>query len=148
MVAPNSLIGTTLEVVSGEPATYDETGYDALSMTEVLGVQSIGELGDESERIAVKTLKDGRVQYANGTKDFPPFPIQFLPDATDAGQVIIAAANNTNTLHSILIEKPSGRQIYLTGRFANLKETGLDPDSVDGRMVEFRPAYAPVYGTA
>ena len=150
MVAPNSNIGTELHVVVGEPATYDESGYDTLiaGASEADGIQTIGDLGDESERIPVKTLKGGRVLYVSGTKDFPPFQIQFIPDATDAGQIIIEAANNTNTLYSILIEKPNGRQIYLTGRFANLKETGLDPDGYDGRTVEFRPSAAPVYATA
>jgi hypothetical protein len=146
-IAPTSPIGTTLSVSAAAPATYNEAGYEALSWTEVQGIQSIGEIGDRSERISVDLLDTGRRVYANGVKDFAPFPVQMIPSSTDAGQVIVVAGNNTDTLHSFMVSYPDGDELYVTGRIADLVDNALDPNAVRGQSFEIRPSAEQVRGT-
>ena len=117
-----SFIGSTLSVVSGSPATEDESGYTALSVTEVGKVVSFGELGDESEDIAFDLLKPGRKTHVNGVKDLGEIPVTIEYDRADAGQVLIRAANNGNTTHSFVVTDTDGDDYYFQGLVANLKD--------------------------
>ena len=146
-VAPRSQIGTTFSVYAGEPVAWDETSCDLLSMIEVEGVVMIPETGVESEQGSVNLLKDGFTSFWNGTKSFPPFTIPYLYDESDAGQIILRAGNNTDTLHTFLIERPTGRQTYIKGYIANIKDSETTTDSYEGQTVTIRPVGQPVTGS-
>ena len=127
-----SYIGTTLSIVSGSPATEDETGYAALSFVEVGKIVSIGEVGDESEDIAFDLLKPGRRTHVSGVKDLGEIPVTIEYDGADAGQDLIRAANNTNTTHSFLITDPDGEEIYFQGLVANVKDLAREANQYKG----------------
>lgn len=117
-----SFIGSTLSIVASTPATEDESGYTALSFTEVGNVVSFGELGDESEDIAFDLLKPGRKTHVNGVKDLGEIPVTIEYDRSDAGQVIVRAANNGNTTHTFVMTDTDGDDYYFQGLVANLKD--------------------------
>jgi len=117
-----SFIGSTLSIVSGSPATEDQSGYEALSVTEVGKIVSFGELGDESEDISFDLLKPGRKTHVNGVKDLGEIAVTIEYDRADAGQVIVRAANNGNTTHSFVVTDSDGDDYYFQGLIANLKD--------------------------
>ena len=117
-----SYIGSTLSVVSGSPATEDQSGYEALSFTEVGKVVSIGELGDTSEDIAFDLLKPGRRSHVNGVKDLGEVAVTVEYDRADGGLTILEAANNGNTTHSFVVTDTDGDDYYFQGLVANLRD--------------------------
>jgi hypothetical protein len=70
-----------------------------------------------------------------------------IPSSTDAGQVIVVAGNNTDTLHSFMVSYPDGDELYVTGRIADLVDNALDPNAVRGQSFEIRPSAEQVRGT-
>ena len=138
MVTPVNQIGGVLSISAAAPATYDETGYDALTWTEIGGVISIPERGDTSELIQVNDLKTGRTLKANGVLDYAEIVIPLIRDDTDAGQVIVKANKNTNTLVSIRYEDNAGKQENVTGYVANLLPSEASAETFSGTSFAFR----------
>lgn len=116
-------IGSTFSVTASTPTTEDAAGYAALTYTEVGKVITIGELGDTSEDVTVNHLKDGRTVHINGVKDLGEVAVEIEFDGSDAGQQLIANANNTNTTHSFQIVDADGHTVYFQGLVANLRHT-------------------------
>lgn len=117
-----SFIGSTLSIVSGLPATEDQSGYTTLSFVEIGEVVSFGELGDESEDISFDLLKPGRKTHVNGVKDLGEIAVTIEYKRSDAGQIIVRAANNGNTTHSFVVTDSDGDDYYFYGLVANLKD--------------------------
>lgn len=117
-----SFIGSTLSIVASTPASEDQSGYEALSFTEVGKVVSIGELGDESEDIAFDLLKPGRRTHVSGVKDLGEIPVTIEYDKSDAGQDILRAANNGNTTHTFKVTDSDGDDYYFQGLVANVRD--------------------------
>jgi len=133
-----SYIGTSLSIVAGTPATEDVSDYAALSWTEIGKCVSVGELGDTSEDIAFNLLKGGRTIHVNGTKDVGEVPVTIEYDDTDAGQVIVRAANNTNTTHSFKVTDQDGKSRYFQGLIASLRDLERTPNTYKGQTFAIR----------
>jgi hypothetical protein len=126
-----SYIGSTVSVVSGEPATEDDTGYSALSMTEVSNIISFSPLGAQHSDLSATRLKSGVVKHGNGARDGGEVTIVLdEEDLTDAGRVILEAANGNNTNHSFLIQTPVQKHYFygLVRNFQTLQgDAGTKP---------------------
>lgn len=117
-----SFIGSTVSILASTPASEDPSDYSALSMVELGKIVSFGELGDESEDISFDLLKPGRRTHVNGVKDLGEIPAVIEYDLSDAGQVILRAANNTNTTHTFLVQDTDGDKYFFQGLVANLRD--------------------------
>lgn len=127
-----SFIGSTLSIVASTPASEDQTGYEALSYTEVGKIVSVGELGDESDEITFDLLKTGRRSRVNGVKDLGNIPVVVEHDAADAGQDIVRAGNNTNTTHTFKITDTDNIDYYFQGLLANYKMNAREANQYKG----------------
>ena len=136
--APEPTIGSTFSLVMASPATEDQTGYEALTYVEVDGVLSIPEFGDDSEAGTVTLLKTGRTQHFNATKIVPPFTMTYKYKLTDAGQALIRTNANNSTECSVKITDTDGRDVYIQGVLANLRDVERTPNSYRGESFEFR----------
>ena len=85
-------IGTTISVSATLPATEDDTGYAALTYTEVTGVASIPATGPSAAVVSQADLKDGVVRKAHGEVDYGGGDVQMRYVNGDAGQGILSAA--------------------------------------------------------
>lgn len=117
-----SYIGSTLGVVASTPASEDQSGYEALSFTNVGKVISISELGDTSEDITFDLLQTGRRSHVSGVKDLGEVAVAIEYDRDDAGLTILEAANNGNTTHSFRVTDTDGDDYYFQGVVANLRD--------------------------
>lgn len=96
-----SYIGSTFSCLASTPATEDQSGYEALSLTEVGNVVSHSPIGDVYEDQAVTLLKTGRTKHSNGAADGGTITVTIDgEDFTDAGMVILEAGEGTNTAHT------------------------------------------------
>jgi len=88
----NTDLMKTLFIATGLPATYDETGYEALTWAQVKGVVDIGEIGGGHATIEVPDLETGRNLSKKGAVTGSSVPVTMREIAADAGQVALKAA--------------------------------------------------------
>lgn len=131
-------IGSTLSIAAATPATEDVAAYAALTWTEIGNVVSMGELGDESEDVSFDLLKTGRRTHVNGVKDVGEVAVTIEVESADAGQVILRAANNTNTSHSFRVTDTDGETRYFYGLVANLKDMERTASTYKGQTLAIR----------
>ena len=83
--------GVLVEVSAAAPATFDETGYNALTFTPVGGFDQVPDLGDAYEDQSFDSVTDGRIPY-RGILDPGGGEFGMADDPADAGQVILKGA--------------------------------------------------------
>lgn len=101
-------IGTTLAVSAAAPATYDATGYAALTFTAVGGVSSVGEFGASFEQVTHIDLDDGETQKDYGAKNAGDPAVVYRIIPSDAGQAILATAEDNLAKISVKVTRPNG----------------------------------------
>ena len=85
------IAGMTIEVSAAAPATFDETGYNALTYTAVGGFDTIPDLGGAYEDQSFDSITEGRIPY-RGIRDAGGGEVSMADDTADAGQIILKAA--------------------------------------------------------
>ena len=60
--------GTTLAISAASPATFDATGYAALTYTEVGAVSNVGTFGAAFAKVEFQPLKGGKLKLLHLTK--------------------------------------------------------------------------------
>ena len=70
----------------------DQSGYEALSWTEVGEIENIAEFGDSAQQGSFTSLSDNRVRKFKGAFDAGDVNISLAHDPLDAGQVILKTA--------------------------------------------------------
>lgn len=139
MTAPKSQVGATVSIVSGTPATEDQSGYEALSYTEIGSVIEVPEMGTTVEAGTTTHLKDGVTRHFNGPKIAQPFAIPYTYALTDAGQVICRAGAGGNTVHSIVVTDEDGETRYIQGYLGSLIDNPRTPTSEKGQSITINP---------
>lgn len=138
-MAVNNSIGATLSVAVGTPATEDQSGYEALSFTEIENVISIGEFGDTAEDVTFNLLKLGRTSHVNGVKDLGEIPVSCAFDAANkVGIELVNSNKNSNTVLTWKIVDNAGVTSYFQGRAANFRKTEKTASSYEGRNFVIR----------
>ena len=114
--------GLTVEISAASPATYDQTGYEALTYTEIGGIVDHSEFNPQFSDTPYTLLKDGITVHNKGDLDYGTSTMNMVDDPEDAGQAILKAGAdgvNSEIEHSVKISKTyaSGSTItrYYTG---------------------------------
>lgn len=131
-------IGTTFHLSSGAPATFDQSGCEALTYTKVGGVQTVSALGDGSEDGTVTDLEEGRVLHYNGAKDGGTIMVPYRFIAADAGQVIIRNNENSTGAFTAKITDSDGYVKYVVGVIGPVLDDERAPTPFKGQNMEFR----------
>src|SRR5690606_34625541 len=105
---------TTYAISASLPATYDDTGYAATSITytEIGGVESFPRYGAKRPVNAWRPIK-GAVEYTKGSAEFGTGELIMKDVPADAGQVILAAADLSPNHYSLKITYADGEVHYL-----------------------------------
>lgn len=116
--------GTTIAISAALPATPDATGYAALTMTTIGGVESIPAFGAST---AVNTFQplNGPQDKHKGPVNYGSLQIPMAYDRADAGQTLLrtAADPSNNALYSFCVTFPNGDKRYFPGRVFGMQET-------------------------
>ncbi len=127
-------LGTKLHMGSaaGKPASFDATGFAAISMTQIKGPVSIPSFGDEVADISEPTLADSRVEHFNGVKDggLLTVPIKYIEG--DAGQALLLANKGSNDTFSFKVEDADGAVHYFYGRIGSVRRREITTTSNKG----------------
>lgn len=149
----NTDIGTTIAIATGLPSTFTEAGYEAMTWVNIVGLQTIGELGNDHETITVSDLTAGRIRTLKGAAvgSTVPFTIRApLAGETATGQTNVKAACDavSGAENSLRITDASGNSEYISGVFMSWKRTERSTASYEGYTFSVTTNYPVVTGTA
>ena len=111
--------GTAYAISAAEPATYNDTGFAALTWTEVAEVTDMGEYGASFEVVSHNPLATRRTVKRKGTVNDGALSLQLGRTPADAGQAILIAGVDgagIDTVHSHRVTLQDGTIQYFTGQ--------------------------------
>ncbi|MBO29079.1 MAG: hypothetical protein CML61_10060 [Rhodobacteraceae bacterium] len=120
-------IGGFLSVSAAAPATYDATGYAALTWTEIGELGEVPDHGPAHATVTFTRLKDGIVNKYHGELNFGSLAIPMAYDPADAGQAILKAARVSKDEISLRLTRSDGSVEYTSGKvmsFTNAVSVG------------------------
>jgi len=131
--------GVTLGVVADVPATFDDTGYSALTFVDVGALVDLPEYGPSAAVVESNPLATGIVEKFKGFINNGSLSLGLEIDFEDAGQSIFETAvtgATQNDQHSFQITYPDGTTEYFTGKiFSYTRATG-SANSMIGSTVQ------------
>jgi hypothetical protein len=89
--------------IGGAVTSVLQATLEAATFVEVLGVENLGEFGDENETVTFTVLGDGRVRKMKGTADAGTLALVVGRDGDDAGQLALRAAAKTKSRYAIKV---------------------------------------------
>lgn len=149
----NTDIGTTIAIATGVPATFTEAGYEAMTWVNIVGLVSVGEMGDEHETVSVPDLTAGRIRTLKGAATGTAIVVTLrapLSGETATGQTNAKAAATANggAEHSFKVTDASGNSDYVSGVAMSWKRTERSTSSYEGYSFSVTANYPIVEGTA
>jgi hypothetical protein len=123
--------GTTLSVSPNAPATYDLTGFTALTFTTVGELSDLGSFGKKYNLVTFNPLGDRKTVKRKGSYNNGTLALKLGSSPTDAGQVIMEAGSNSDNSYSFLVTTQSGSTYYFSGQIMGWM---LEVGSVDQIM--------------
>ncbi len=114
--------GTTIHISASTPATFDATGYNALSWTTAIGeVTDLGEFGREYALVTHKPVGSRGTRKFKGSFNQGTMTLQIGLDTDDAGQVIAKAASRSDNDYSFKVTTQSGDKYYFQAKVMSWK---------------------------
>lgn len=146
--------GTTISISATLPATYDKAGFEAVGVvfTEIGEVSDLGEFGREYNIVKFNPLKDRRTVKRKGSFDDGTVQVQLAKAATDAGQILLKSAVNSDASHSVKIVLQDGTTFYFTAQVSSSTVNVGNVDQItsstfkleiDNDIIEVAPAVGP-----
>lgn len=108
--------GTTLSIASALPTTYDAAGFAALTWVVIGEVSDLGEFGRQYNLVTFNTLGNRRTVKRKGSYNDGTIAAQMARTPSDAGQVILTGAINSDASKSIKIVLQDGTIFYTTAQ--------------------------------
>ena len=127
--------GITVGIVAATPATFDESGFAALTYINIAELTSVGVYGSTQEQVDHNPLVGAKEKY-KGQNDNGSLDMEYGIDTTDAGQLLLSAgaggaANFTE--HSVEVKYSDGAIDYIYGYvFGSSKNPGSINSIVSG----------------
>lgn len=130
-----SSAGASIKISAGAPATYDATGYNALTFTTVGEVVDLGEFGREYNLITHNPIATRGTQKLKGSFNEGSISLQLGLDTDDAGQVLLKAAVASDSNYSFLVTTQNGDKYYFQAKAMSFKTGVGSVDSVTSATV-------------
>lgn len=114
-----TVAGTSISISASLPATYDSTGFAALTYTVISEVTDIGNYGKDYTLVSHNPLNDRKTYKFKGSYNNGSLSIKLAKatlSSTDAGQVIALAASNSDASYSFRITNQDATDSYFTGK--------------------------------
>lgn len=125
--------GTTLNVSSGEPETFDEDGFSANDYTTVGEVTSVPSHGGEYSLVTHNPISDRVTRKLKGSVNYGSMTIPMALDTSDDGQDIMrdhADGTLVDDPVSVKVEYPDGGVEYFTALVMSFTTSGDGVDSI------------------
>lgn len=104
-MAINTVTGSKLYIGPVRESTVDTLAeYEGLAWVEIGEVESIGDLGDQSNPVTFQSIGDSRVRKLKGARDAGTQQIVMGRSPSDAGQIALKAAERTKFEYAFKLE--------------------------------------------
>lgn len=113
--------GATLAVSNSAPASFNSSGYGALSYTAVGEIDNMGEFGRVYSLLSRKPLGTRGTVKAKGSFDEGGLALQLAYDDADAGQDLLRAAVASDSPVSCKVTMPTGKIFYFQAMVMSFK---------------------------
>lgn len=141
--------GTQISVSAGVPVTYDEAGFAALTYTSVGEIVSApGEGGTVYEDVPVSVLGRRATLHFKGTSDQNEETMEILVDRSDAGQVLLKTARDSDNQYAFKVVYNNGEIDYFQALVYSFAGAGGDSNTLRQATVTFRRDYRDVVSVA
>ena len=114
-------IGGFLSASAASPATFDATGYAALTWTEIEEVSEIPEYGAEHSVVTHTPLKTGIVNKYHGELNYGSLSVPMARSEAGTGQAILTAAITSKNEISFKETRSDGSIRYFSGKVMSFR---------------------------
>lgn len=135
-MAVKTSAGTIISASAGIPATFDSTGYAALTYTAIGEAVDIGELGRVYTLVTHNPVGNRSTQKLKGSFNEGKITLQLGLDNADAGQVLLKAATLLDTLYAFKMILQGGRIFYFQALVMSFKTSVGTVDKITTASIE------------
>lgn len=120
-MAVRTSAGTTIGVTASAPATFNSTGYDALTFTPVGEITDLGEFGREYALVTFNPLGSRGTVKKKGSFNQGTITMQLGLDTDDAGQILLKTAHTSDSDYYFKITTQNGDIYYFAAQVMSFK---------------------------
>jgi len=122
--------GTTLKISASEPATFDASGYGALTLTAVGEITDLGEFGREFALVTHMPVGSRGTQKFKGSFNEGTMSLSLGLDTDDAGQILMKAASLSDSNYSFEVTTQNGDKYFFQAKTMSFKVNVASVDSI------------------
>ena len=132
MATPITFAGSTVSISDDIPATYNEAGFEAAGVvfTPIGEVTSIGGRGRTYNDVSYTNLATRGTTHRKGSYDESELSIEIGVDRSNAGQVLLKAASDSDANHSFRIVYSNGETDFFEALTFSFADAGGDSDTI------------------
>lgn len=127
--------GTTLHISAILPATYNLASFEGLTWTEIGEVSDLGEFGRQYNLVTFNPLGGRRTVKRKGSYNDGTIAAQMARVPSDAGQVVLTAAVNSDNSYAIKITLQDGTKFYTTAQIMSYTTNVGNVDQITAATV-------------
>lgn len=113
--------GSTLQISASQPATYNASGYAALTWTAVGEITDLGEFGREYNLVTHNPVGNRATQKKKGSFNEGTMNLGLGLDTDDAGQILLKAAAQSDADYSFMVTTQNGDKYYMQAQTMSFK---------------------------
>ncbi len=113
--------GSTFKVSATKPASFDATGYAALTFTEVGEVTDYGEFGRTYALVTHNPVANRSTVKKKGSYNEGQITLQMALDTDDAGQVLMKTASASDADYYFQLTTQSGDKYYFPAQVMSFR---------------------------
>jgi len=131
--------GATISIASALPATFDQTGYDALSFNAIGEVVDVGEIAKVWEEVAHQAVTRSYPQKLKDTYNIDTVSITVGRVTSDTGQAAVQTALGSATSVSFRVAMNSGDEVNFTGKVMKAGVGEISTGGVETTVIDISP---------
>lgn len=122
--------GTTIAVSSSLPATYNASGFSALTYTAAGEITDVGEYGKEYALVTHTPIADRKTYKFKGSYNNGSLSLQMASYPADSGQAILITGLDSDASISFKITHQNGDVDYFTGKIMSYRVSVGGADAI------------------
>jgi hypothetical protein len=131
-----TVAGTTLGISAGQPATFDATGYAALTYTNIGNIEDAGSHGRTYAEVTFQPIDTRSVQKFKGSYNEGNKTLSVGYNSDDAGMILLKTALNSDADYSFKVEYQNGDVDYFQAKVLSVSKATGGVDSIVMASIE------------
>lgn len=130
MSGPTTVAGTVISISAAAPATFDKTGYEALTWAKIGEITDGGSHGKTYAEVKHMPIDNRAVQKYKGSFDNGTKTLQMAVDPADAGQVLLHTALGSDADYSFKVLYQDGSADYFQAKVMSFAKATAGVDTM------------------